>query len=407
MIERIVCCRAGRPVLNVSTRWTRAFGTTMQAQKTALRRQQSIPASYYRGGTSRAVMLRREDLPPDQSQWDSIFLGCIGSPDPYMRQLDGMGGGISSLSKVCVVGPSSHPEADVDYTFVSLGIDNAQVDYSSNCGNMLAAVGPFAVDTGIASVGGGGVGNGDEATVRIRNTNTDKIIHSSFAVVVDGEGAEAAAGGDLAIDGVSGLAAPIRLQFMRPAGSRTGKLLPTGSATDTFDNITVTCIDAGNPCVFVSAAQLGVPCDLTPQQIDDHPTLKPRLESIRRMAAVKMGLAPTEDQTPGSVPKIAIVAPPADPSRSNIEVRAMSVGQPHKAIPITVALAIAAAAKLKDTTVSECVVKGDSDASATLIHHASGVLSVDGKFLDSGELESATVLRTARRLMEGRVFWKQ
>ncbi|KAI0970762.1 DUF453 domain protein [Xylaria arbuscula] len=404
-MERIVRCRVERQVLTLSLLWTRSFSTTMQAQKAALRRQQSISASYYRGGTSRAVMLRREDLPSDQSQWDSIFLGCIGSPDPYMRQLDGMGGGISSLSKVCVVGPSSHPEADVDYTFVSLGIDNAQVDYSSNCGNMLAAVGPFAVDTGITSVESG-LRNGDEATVRIRNTNTDKIIHSSFAVVVDGEGAEAAAGGDLAIDGVSGLASPIRLQFIRPAGSRTGKLLPTGSTTDTFDNITVTCIDASNPCVFVSTARLGVPCDLTPQQIDDHPTLKPRLELIRRMAAVKMGLAPTEDQTPGSVPKIALVAPPADPSRSNIEVRALSVGQPHKAIPITVALAIAAAAKLKGTTVSECVVKGDSDTSATLIHHASGVLGVDGKFSDSGELESATVLRTARRLMEGRIFWK-
>ncbi|TGJ80827.1 hypothetical protein E0Z10_g7934 [Xylaria hypoxylon] len=373
----------------------------MQAQKFALKRQQSISASYYRGGTSRGIMVRREDLPSDQSQWDSIFLGCIGSPDPYGRQLDGMGGGISSLSKVCVVGPSSHAEADVDYTFVSLGIKNSQVDYSSNCGNMLAAVGPFAIDTGITSVEGE-KRNEEQVTVRIYNTNTDKIIHSSFPVI-DGE---AAASGDFTIDGVSGSASPIQLQFIRPAGSRTGKLLPTGSTTDTFGGITVTCIDVANPCVFVSASQLGVPSDLTPQQIDDHPTLKSTLESIRRMAAVKMGLAQTEDQTPGSVPKIAIVALPVDPSCSNVEVRAMSVGQPHKAIPVTVALAIAAAAKLKGTTVFECVVKGNSANSPTVIHHASGVLGVDGKFSDSGELESATVLRTARRLMEGKVFWK-
>ncbi|KAI0517356.1 DUF453 domain protein [Xylaria bambusicola] len=379
----------------------RRFSTMTQVQK--LRRQNSIPASYYRGGTSRAIMLRREDLPSDQSQWDPIFLGCIGSPDPYWRQLDGMGGGISSLSKVCVVGESTHPEADVDYTFVSLGIDNANVDYSSNCGNMLGAVGPYAIDAGITE--GEGHSNGDESevTVRIHNTNTGKIIHSTFAVV-DGE---AAAYGPFEIDGVAGTAAPVKLQFIRPAGSRTGKLLPTGSTTDTFNGIRATCIDAANPCVFVSAAQLGVPGDLTPQQIDDHPTLKSTLESIRRAAAVRMGFAASEHETPGSVPKIAIVAPPADPSRSNIEVRALSVGQPHKAIPVTVALAIAAAAKLEGTNVFEAAVKGDSDESSpTVIRHASGVLGVDGKFSDSAELESATVFRTARRLMEGRVFWK-
>ncbi|KAI0420423.1 DUF453 domain protein [Xylaria grammica] len=405
-MERMMHCRAARQALTASARWARAapvrpFGTTMHARKSALKRQQSIPASYYRGGTSRGIMVRREHLPSDQSQWDSIFLGCIGSPDPYGRQLDGMGGGISSLSKVCVVGRSTHPEADVNYTFVSLGIKNSQVDYSSNCGNMLSAVGPFAIDTGITSVEGA-KNNGEEVTVRIYNTNTNKIVHASFPVV-DGE---AAASGDFTIDGVAGSASPIQLQFIRPAGSRTGKLLPTGSTTDTFDGITATCLDAANPCVFVSASRLGVPGDLTPQQIDDHPTLKSTLESVRRAAAVKMGLAQTEDQTPGSVPKIAIVAPPADSSSSNIEVRAMSVGQPHKAIPVTVALAVAAAAKLNGTTVFESVVKGDSENSPTLIRHGSGVLGVDGKFSDSGELEYATVLRTARRLMEGKVFWK-
>ncbi|KAI0474540.1 DUF453 domain protein [Xylaria cf. heliscus] len=346
-------------------------------------------------------MVRREDLPSEKSQWDSIFLGTIGSPDPYGRQLDGMGGGISSLSKVCIVGAPTHPEADVDYTFVSLGIKNTHVDYSSNCGNMLAAVGPFAVDVGIVPTTG--IKDGENFTVRIHNTNTGKVIHSSFPVV----NGEAVATGDFEIDGVSGTAAPIKLQFMKPAGSRTGKLLPTGSATDTFDGITVTCIDAGNPCVFVPASQLKVSGNLTPQQIDDHPSLKSKLESIRGQAAVKMGLAPSKDKTPGSVPKIAIVAPPADTSVSNIEVRAMSVGQPHKAIPVTVALAIAAAAKLEGTTVFDCVVNKPGDAkSPTIIHHSSGVLSVDGKFTQDGELESATVLRTARRLMEGKVFWK-
>ncbi|KAF2971493.1 hypothetical protein GQX73_g2125 [Xylaria multiplex] len=405
-MPRAIHCQAARQALALSAQWARAasrrpFGTARQAQESALKRQQSISASYYRGGTSRGIMMRREDLPSDQSQWDSIFLGCIGSPDPFGRQLDGMGGGISSLSKVCVVGPSSHPEADVDYTFVSLGVKNSQVDYSSNCGNMLAAVGPFAVDTGITPVEEG-KGNGEEVTVRIYNTNTDKIIHSSFRVV-DGE---AAASGDFAIDGVSGTASPIRLDFIRPAGSRTGKLLPTGSANDTFEGITATCIDVGNPCVFVAAEELGVPYNLKPEQIDDHPTLKYTLESLRRRAAVRMGLAQSEDQVPGSVPKIAIVAPTGNRLGSDVRVRAMSVGQPHKAIPVTVALAVAAAAKLKGTSVFECVAKGAKVNSPLVIRHASGTIDVDGKFSKSRELEYATVLRTARRLMEGRIYWK-
>ncbi|VUC24329.1 unnamed protein product [Clonostachys rosea] len=358
-------------------------------------------ASYYRGGTSRAIMIQVKDLPTDKSQWDPIFLGAIGSPDPYGRQLDGLGGGISSLSKICVVGPSIHPDADVDYTFVSLGIKNTHVDYSSNCGNMTAAVGPFAVDSGLLQVT---EGEGETTTVRIHNTNTKKIIHARFPMA-DGE---AASSGDLAIDGVAGTAAPIELQFIDPAGSRTGKLLPTGNAIDVFDGVRTTCIDAGNPCCFVQASELDVDGSLTPQQIDDHLDLKDRLESIRAQAAVKMGLADSPSSVPGSVPKIAIVSRP-DASAAedvNLVARAMSVGQPHKAIPVTVALALAAGAKTPGTTVSECVLQSDGDGSAMVVQHASGTLTVDADFDESGELRSANVYRTARRLMEGKVFWK-
>lgn len=172
------------------------------------KKQNRLPAAYYRGGTSRAIIFRQQDLPKDRKEWEPIFCGAIGSPDPNGRQLDGLGGGISSLSKICVVGPSSHPEVDVDYTFAAIGVKNWDVDYSSNCGNMTSAIGPFAIDTGMVKSHEDG-----EGTVRIHNTNTGKIIHSTFPVA---EG-EAATHGNFAIDGVAGTAAKIKLAFINPA----------------------------------------------------------------------------------------------------------------------------------------------------------------------------------------------
>lgn len=163
------------------------------------RKQHRLPAAYYRGGTSRAIIFKSQDLPPNRDQWAAIFRGVIGSPDPsYGRQLDGMGGGISSLSKVCVVGPST--VADVDYTFAAVGVRDDDVDYSSNCGNMSAAIGPFAVDSGLVKPSGGADG---ECVVSIHNTNTGKIIRATFPVV-DGE---AAAGGDCVVAGVAAASA--------------------------------------------------------------------------------------------------------------------------------------------------------------------------------------------------------
>ena len=172
------------------------------------RKQNRLPAAYYRGGTSRAIIFRQQDLPKDRKAWEEIFCGVIGSPDSNGRQLDGLGGGISSLSKVCVVGPSSHPEADVDYTFAAIGVKDRDVDYSANCGNMTSAIGPFAIDTGLIKAERDG-----QATVRIHNTNTDKMIHCTFPV----EEGEAVAHGSFAIDGVAGTAAKIELAFMHPA----------------------------------------------------------------------------------------------------------------------------------------------------------------------------------------------
>ncbi|PYH81551.1 DUF453-domain-containing protein [Aspergillus uvarum CBS 121591] len=388
--------------------------------------QHSLPASYYRGGTSRAVFFNATDLPRDASTHPAIFRAVLGSPDAAHRhQLDGMGGGISSLSKICIIqGGSTHPAADVDYTFVSVGVVDDKVDLTSNCGNMSAAVGPFAVDAGLVRSPSL---KGDEATVRIHNTNTGKIIHSTFAVVESASGNqgppvyEAATSGEFAIDGVAGTAARVQLDFVDPAGSVTGKLLPTGNVVDAFEvdgtEVEATCIDVANPCVFVSAAKLGVQSNLTPDELTADGGLLEKLDRIRRLAGVKMGIAASPEKVPGSIPKIALVAAPGKDARSvatgqtpqkvDLVARALSVGQPHKALPITVALSLATAARVEGSTVSQVVKRGQTvDAAGITIGHASGNLLVGAEFAEDGSLQSGRVFSTARRLFEGRVFWK-
>ncbi|MGD9846675.1 MAG: PrpF domain-containing protein, partial [Variibacter sp.] len=239
--------------------------------------QHRIKASFMRGGTSKAVMFRQSDLPRDRAEWDDIFLSLMGSPDPNGRQLDGMGGGVSSLSKVCVIGPPSRPDADVDYTFAQISIRDASVDYSANCGNMSSAIGPFAVEEGLAKAPRDG-----EAVVRIHNTNTSKIIVSRFTMT-DGL---AEVDGDLALDGVAGTASSIRLEFTDPGGTRTGKLLPTGHAVDTLalpDGTTIqaSMVDAANPCVFVRAADVGKKGIELPDALEGDRAFLDRMEAIR------------------------------------------------------------------------------------------------------------------------------
>ncbi|PSK42852.1 hypothetical protein B9Z65_6806 [Elsinoe australis] len=330
----------------------------------------------------------------------------MGSPDPNGRQLDGMGGGVSSLSKVCIVGASSDREADVDYTFAAIGVKDDEVDFSSNCGNMTSAIGPFAAEAGLVPRPPDG-----DTEVLIRNTNTGKKIRATFEV----EDAQAVAGGDFAIDGVAGTSSKISLAFLNPAGAKTGKALPTGNIVDKFDGIYATCVDVGNPCVFVQASGLDVQGSLLADEIEVHPTLLKRLDSIRRQAAVAMGISPDTSQVPGSIPKIAMVCPPhahallsgamMDEKSCDLVVRAISGGQPHRACPITVAMALAMAARLKGSTVNECVISQPVDADGITLGHNSGTLLVNAQFDNHGEVEAATVFRTARRLMEGKVYW--
>ena len=270
---------------------------------------QRVPAVFMRGGTSKALMFHARDLPADRSEWDTIFLSAMGSPDPNGRQLNGMGGGISSLSKVCVIAPSNSGQTDIDYTFAEVLVKEARVDYNSNCGNMSSAVGPFAVDEAIVFASDG------EITVRIFNTNTKKIIHANFQVK-DGR---ALSKGDLEIPGVTGKGAPICLDFLEPGGATTGRLLPTGNAIDVIDvagvgKVKVSMIDAANACVFVSAESLGLVGTEMPDELDRSGELLEKLNAIRSHASVAMGISRSleEARTSTLMPFIGFVSPPQD-----------------------------------------------------------------------------------------------
>jgi 2-methylaconitate isomerase len=379
--------------------------------------QKKLPAVFMRGGTSKAIVFHARDLPASRAEWEPIFLSVIGSPDPNMRQLNGMGGGVSSLSKVCVIGPPTHPDADVDYTFAQVLIDKARVDYNSNCGNMSSAIGPFAVDEGLVAKPRNG-----EAVVRIHNTNTKKIIVSRFGM----DGDEAAVAGDMALDGVAGTGAPIRLEFMEPGGAKTGKLLPTGKAADILQvprvgRMPVSMIDAANPCVFVPAEAIGATATEPPTEIEGNSQLMAKLEAIRRAASVAMGIAPDIEKAGNlSVPIVAFVAPPVAMSvlsgrklasgDMDIAVRMMSNGQAHRATPLTGALCLAVATRIPGSIPHEMARRLAEGTSQIRIGHASGVIVVDARIgqATGGQphAEYAAVYRTARRLFDGRVHYR-
>ncbi|KAF7508452.1 hypothetical protein GJ744_009305 [Endocarpon pusillum] len=370
--------------------------------------QHSIPAAYWRGGTSRAVIFQRRDLPVDESEWPFIFLRVLGSPDRYHQQIDGLGAGISSLSKVCIVSPSTHLSADIDYTFAAVGITSSDVDVSGNCGNILSAIGPYAYNHKLVPPA-----SKSSVTVRIRNTNTSKIIHSTFPVTNDR--IEAATGGDCSIAGVSGTGAEISLSFQDPAGSKTGTLLPSGNAIDKLDGIEATCMDAANPCIFAEAADLGVDGTELPDEISDNLPLLQRLEKIRRLGGRAMGMCHDTQNAPRCVPKIAIVSKPAthkvingtylEQGNVDIVARVMSDRQPHRTIPLTVALCMAVAATVRASIVEALVGPKKVKKGVLTIGHPSGTIEVGVEKDEAGNVLNANVKRTARSLMEGVVYY--
>jgi hypothetical protein len=364
-----------------------------------------------RGGTSRAIMFHAKDL-PERSRWDPVFLAAMGSPDPNGRQLNGMGGGISSLSKVCILSASQREDADVDYTFAQVQIREAAVDYRGNCGNMSSAVGPFAVDETLVRP------NGDTASVRIFNTNTGKIIRSTFPLR-DGR---AAADGDLAIPGVAGTGAPIRLDFLEPGGATTGRLLPAGQPTQRLavpgmGRLELSMVDAANACVFARASDLGLTGRELPEELDRNQQVLETLQRIRRAASVAMGIArnDAEARTVNAVPIVGFIAPPMDAptlagdpvaaDQIDLTARFISNGQPHRALPLTAALCTAVAARITGTLVNEMLRPSAGDP--IRIGMPSGILNVGAEVTQENgkwRARSGAFYRTARRLFDGRVY---
>ena len=384
--------------------------------------QSRVPAAFMRGGTSNAVVFDHRNLPADKAVREALFIAALGSPDPYGRQLDGMGGGISSLSKVCIVGPPSRPDADVDYTFGQVAVDRPQVDWSSNCGNMSSAIGPFAVDEGLVEAAG------PEGVVVIHNTNTGKLIRARFPV----EDGRAAVEGDTAIPGVSGTGAPVDLEFLDPGGAGTGTLLPTGNALDTLDvegvgRVPASLVDAANAFVFVDADTVGIAGTEMPAALDARPDVMDRLERIRAAAAVAMKLAASPAEASSrfpSAPKIGIVAPPRpaetlsgeaiDAAEGDLTARMVSMGNVHRALPLTGVLGFAVAAAIEGTVVARAAAGvGARDAGCggrVRLISPSGVISAAAAVRRTGpggggwHAEHASVRRTQRRLFDGFVY---
>jgi len=377
-------------------------------------KQIKLPAVFMRGGTSNAVVFKQKDLPQDRALWDQIFLAAIGSPDPNGRQLDGMGGGVSSLSKVCVVGPPTRPDADIDYTFAQVQVKEATVDYGANCGNMSSAMGPFAVDEGLVKV------SGREALVRIHNTNTRKIIHALFSL----DDGLAAVDGDLAIPGVAGTGAPVKLEFRDPGGATTGKLLPTGNAVDVLDvpgvgNVRASLVDAANATVWVHARDLGLTGTELPEALEANAAVMQKLSAIRIAGSVAMGITANAEAAAKnkSVPFIGFVSPAQDAkmltgeavSGGDIDLtgRVISNGQPHRALPLTVSLCMGVAARIEGSVVNEVLRKGADPDAPIRIGMPSGILTVAAtvRHKDSGwHAEQGAFYRTQRRMFEGQVL---
>ncbi|TFB00838.1 Putative isomerase YraM [Trichoderma ghanense] len=385
-----------------------------------------LPAWFVRSGTSTGLLLTRSALPPVPCQWQPILAPAMGSPDPvYARQLDGMGSGISSTSKVVVVGPPSHPspppsstsssssspEIDAEFTFVQVGIRSGTLDLAGTCGNMTAIVGPAIWDMGLvppsrvpSSVSYDPVSRTRWATLRILNTNTNKVVLSRFRL--DGSPLMYDPRGDYAMDGVPGTQSPITLSFLDPAGAKTGKALPTGNPVDQLllsdgSRIRASLVDVSNPGVFVTASSLGLDsATLTPSAIEANAPLRARLEQIRQAGALAMHLDPKVE----SVPKVVLLLDPSARSsaQTDIQCLAMSMGQAHKAVPLTLALCLGAASQMGGTLAAEMM--GGEKKDVVRIGHPSGVVDV-GTTVRGGRIEEAKLSRTARVLMKGEVYY--
>ena len=344
-----------------------------------------IPCMWMRGGTSKGGYFLTDDLPSDPAERDALLLRIMGSPDP--RQIDGMGGADPLTSKVAVVKKSDREGVDVDYLFLQVFVDQPTVTDVQNCGNILAGVGPFAIERGLVTP------TGDQTDIRIYMENTGQI---AIATIETPNG-QVNYAGDAQIDGVPGTAAPIPIVFEDTAGSSCGALLPTGNAVDTIGGVEVTLIDNGMPCVILSAFDFGLSGAETPTELDENETLKSRLEAIRLKAGPMMNLGDVADK---SVPKMTLVSPA---TKGAVSTRTFIPHTCHKAIGVLGAVSVGTACLLPDGPAAKIANVPTSNPMSLSIEHPTGEFTVIAT-LENGEITTAGVLRTARRLMEGRVY---
>lgn len=370
-----------------------------------------------RGGTSRALFFEQSELPVDPKARDRVILAALGSPDPYRKQIDGVGGATSSTSKVAILARPAQDSADINFTFGQVRIEVPIVEYCGNCGNISAAVGLYAVEHDYVPI------REPITPVRIYSTNTHKLIIAHVPVRNGNPLIE----GDYEMDGVPRPGAEIRVDFIDPAGSMTGKLLPTADVCDRIrlaggQSIEVSVVDAGNPSIFVRARDVGLTGAELPGELNRNRNLHAKLEEIRARVAVAIGLAQTVEDTAmksAAVPKIAIVAPPATyqttqgtrvaAAEIDLTTRMVSLGAFHHAYPLTGAIATAAAAWIRGTIVHEMVrgLVDDNSVDTIRIGHSAGKMSLGvAAIVHGGEvyIERVTVSRTARKLMEGWVY---
>ncbi len=345
------------------------------------------PCMWMRGGTSKGGVFLASDLPADPAKRDQFLLRMMGSPDA--RQIDGMGGADPLASKVAVVSKSTRAGIDVDYLFLQVFVDQRLVSDSQNCGNMLAAVGPFAIERGLVAA------TGDQTRVAIFLENTGQ----AAVATVETPGGITTYAGDAKIDGVPGTAAPIPLEFRDTAGSSCGALLPTGNAVDTVEGIEVTLIDNGMPCVVIRATDLGITGTESRDELDSNDALKARIEAIRLAVGERMNLG---DVSTKSVPKMMLVSAPRNGGA--ITVRSFIPHRAHASIGVLGAVSVATAALVEGSTAASVAIVPQSGPLLLSVEHPTGEMSCVLTRAPNESVATAALLRTARKLMDGVVF---
>ena len=352
--------------------------------------QTKIPCVIMRGGTSRGPFFKLTDLPQDEKTRDEVLLSVMGSP--HEIQIDGIGGAQSVTSKVAIISRSTRPNTDIDYLFAQVEINEHRVNTKPNCGNMLVAVGPFAIESGLLPA------QGNETTVRIYNVNTQSLVEA----IVQTPGGIVNYEGEVSIDGVPGTAAPVGINFTNAIGSVTKKLLPTGKALDVIDGVEVSCVDVAMPMVLMNAQDFGKTGYETANELDADTALMQRMEAIRLQAGILMGMG---DVSKAVVPKVGLLARPR--AGGTISSRYFVPHACHKAHAVTGTVCVASACAIPGTIAEKITHLSQSPQGILQIEHPSGKIAIDldADFTQGQQhLRRAALVRTARRIFEGHVF---